>query len=225
MEGRFGMSKLWLIVGGAVVVVLVAVGLYLNLTGEETDLQQAYATDSGSELEVAVADDEHIIGNIDAPVTIVEYASLTCSHCASFHADTLPEVKEQVIDTGKARLVFRDFPLDRHAPAAHMLVRCVAPAKRSAMLDLLFATQDTWARSQDPQSELDRIGRSAGMTSEAVKSCLNDQSVFDAVIAQRLEGEQKYQIQSTPSFIIGGKLYRGGISAEQMVEIVNQLAE
>lgn len=219
------MSKLWLIVGGAVVVVLVAVGLYLNLTGEETGLQQVYATDSGSELEVAVADDEHIIGNIDAPVTIVEYASLTCSHCASFHADTLPVVKEQVIDTGKARLVFRDFPLDRHALDAHVLVRCVAPTKHSAMLDLLFATQDTWARSQDPQSEFDRIGRSAGMTSEAVKSCLNDQSVFDAVIAQRLEGEQKYQIQSTPSFIIGGKLYRGGISAEQMVEIVNQLAE
>jgi len=216
------MSKLWVIVVGVVVAVVVAAGVYLNLSGDDPTIQQA-AGDNGQALTVEVGPDEHIIGDPAAPVTIVEYASLTCPHCAAFHTEVLPEVKQQVLDTGKAHLVYRDFPLDQLALRAAALVRCAQPPQRPAMLNLLFSTQQTWATSQTPLAELDRIGRAAGMSSNAVEQCLNDQAVLDAVIAQRLEGEQKYQISGTPSFIIGGKLYGGGITAAEIAELVANL--
>ena len=195
------MSKLWVIVLGVAIAAVVAVGVYLNFSSEDADISSVVMTDPDA-LVVEVGPDEHIIGDPAAPVTIIEYASLTCPHCARFHTDILPEVKEKVIGTGKARLVFRDFPLDQVALRASALVRCALPPQRGPMLDLLFQTQSTWGASQDPIGALTQIGNAAGMSSEAVSSCLNDQSVLDAVIAQRLEGEQKYKINSTPSFII-----------------------
>ena len=104
------MSKLWVIVLGTAVAAVVAAGLYLNLTSTDAGISQAMASDPDA-LVVEVAADEHIIGDPNAPVTIVEYASLTCPHCAAFHTEILPEVKKQLLDTGKARLVYRDFPL------------------------------------------------------------------------------------------------------------------
>jgi protein-disulfide isomerase len=215
------MSKLWVIVLGTAVAAVVAAGLYLNLTSTDAGISQAMASDPDA-LVVEVAADEHIIGDPNAPVTIVEYASLTCPHCAAFHTEILPEVKKQLLDTGKARLVYRDFPLDQLALRASALVRCALPLQRPAMLSLLFQTQATWARSQDPMGALTQIGRGVGMSEAAANACLQDQTVLDKVIAQRLEGEQKYKVASTPSFIIGGKLYGGGLSVEQMVELVTK---
>jgi protein-disulfide isomerase len=216
------MSKFWIIVLGAVVAVVAGVALYLNMTGQEPGLQTAMAADPDS-LTVTIGPGEHIIGDANAPVTIVEYASLTCPHCAAFHADVLPEVKKQFLDTGKARLVFRDFPLDELALRAAVLVRCAQPRQRPAMLGLLFKTQQTWARSPDPAAALDQIGRSVGMSSNAVQQCLQDQTLVDAVIAQRLEGDQTYHVSSTPSFIIGGKLYAGALTVEQIGELIAKL--
>jgi protein-disulfide isomerase len=213
------MSKLWVIVLGAAVTAVVAAGLYLNMNGTDAAISPAMANDPDA-LVVEVAANEHIMGNPDAPVTIVEYASLTCPHCAAFHTDTLPEVKKQLLDTGKARLVFRDFPLDQLALRAAGLVRCAQPLQRPAVLKLLFQTQQTWARSQDPLGALDQIGRAVGMSEAVTKACFQDQAILDAVIAQRLEAEQKYKVASTPSFIIGGKLYGGGLSVDQIVELV-----
>jgi protein-disulfide isomerase len=213
------MSKLWVIVLGTAVAAVVAAGLYLNLTGADAGISPAMASESDA-LVVEVAANEHIIGDPAAPVTIVEYASLTCPHCAAFHTETLPEVKKQLLDTGKARLVYRDFPLDQLALRASALVRCAQPLQRPAMLSLLFQTQATWARAQDPMGALAQIGRGVGMSEAAANACLQDQTVLDAVIAQRLEAEQKYKVASTPSFIIGGKLYGGGLTVEQVVELV-----
>lgn len=213
------MSKLWMAVLGVSIAVVAAVAVNLNMTGDEPSIQSAMASE-GNGLTVEIGPNEHIMGDPAAPVTIVEYASLTCSHCAAFHTEELPEVKKELLDTGKARIVYRDFPLDQLALRAAALVRCSQPPQRPAMLSLLFQTQGTWATSQDPLAGLDKIGRAAGMSSEAVRQCLQDEAVLDAVIAQRLEGEQKYNINSTPSFVIGGKLYSGVISAEQMMELV-----
>lgn len=216
------MSKLWVIIGSVVVTAVAAVAVYLNFNGTEPSIKPAEASPAGN-LTVEVMPDERIMGNADAPVTIVEYASLTCPHCAAFHTQELPKIKEQLLETGKARLVFRDFPLDQLALKAATLVRCAQPLQREPFLTLLFQTQQTWVKSQDPVAALDRIGRSVGMSSAAVQQCLDDQDVVDAVIAQRLEGEQKYNINSTPSFIIGGKLYSGVIEADRMAELVESL--
>jgi protein-disulfide isomerase len=213
------MSKLWVIVLGVAATAVVAVGLYLNLTGKEAAISPAMAADSDS-LNVEVGANETIFGDPAAPVTIVEYASLTCPHCAAFHMETLPEVKKRLLDTGKVRLVFRDFPLDQLALRAAGLVRCAQPLQRPAMLTLLFRTQQTWARSNDPMAALDQIGRAVGMSEAATQACFKDQSILDAVIAQRLEAEQKFKVASTPSFIIGGKLYAGGVSADEIAELV-----
>ncbi len=213
------MSKLWMVVLGVAVAAVAATAIYLNMNGEEPGIQSARASE-GDGLTVEVGPNEHIMGDAAAPVTIIEYASLTCSHCAAFHTEELPTVKKELLDTGKARIVYRDFPLDQLALRAAALVRCAQPPQRPAMLGLLFQTQGTWATSQDPLAALDKIGRAAGMSSEAVQQCLQDENVMDAVIAQRLEGEQKYNINSTPSFIIGGKLYSGVLPAEQMMELV-----
>ena len=213
------MSKLWVIVLGVVVAAVVAVGVYLNLGNGQSTLPQAMASDPDA-LQVEIGQDELVIGDAAAPVAIIEYASLTCPHCANFHANVLPQVKEDLLDTGKAKLVFRDFPLDQLALRASMLVRCGPPAGRPAMLKMLFQTQSTWARSEDPVAALTQIGRAAGMSDSSIEACFKNQEVVDAVVAQRLEAEQKYKINSTPSFIIGGKLYGGGITAEQIAELV-----
>tara|TARA_R110002110_G_scaffold88659_6_gene231005 strand:+ start:858 stop:1514 length:657 start_codon:yes stop_codon:yes gene_type:complete len=216
------MFKLWVIALGGVLAAVVAVALYLNMSSEEPALKHAMASDPDS-LQVEIAPGEHIIGDAAAPVTIVEYASLTCPHCANFHLNVLPTVKKELLDTGKAKLVYRDFPLDQLALRAATLVRCAQPMQRDAMLSLLFQTQATWARSSDPVAALDQIGRSVGMSSAATQACFEDQAILDAVIAQRLEAEQRYKVNATPSFIIGGKLYGGVLSAEQIAELVASL--
>ena len=213
------MPKIWVIVLGVVVAAVAAAAVYLNVSSEPTGMQTAEASEP-EQASVEVGPNEHIIGDVDAPVTIIEYASLTCPHCANFHTEVLPEVKEQLLDTGKARLVYRDFPLDQLALRAAALVRCAQPLQRPALLSLLFKRQGSWAASDNPMEGLDRIGRGVGMSSEAVQQCLQDQDVLDAVIAQRLEGEQKFNVSSTPSFIIGGKLYSGGLSADEIAELV-----
>ncbi|MCA8927222.1 MAG: DsbA family protein [Alphaproteobacteria bacterium] len=213
------MSKLWLIGRRAALALVATAAVSLSLGGGVPAGSQARAADTG-DLAVEIGPDEHVIGDANAPVTIVEYASLTCPHCARFQTEVLPEVKKQLLDTGKARLVFRDFPLDQLALRAAALVRCAQPLQRPAMLSLLFETQQTWATSQDPLGALDQIGRAVGMSSEVVQKCLNDQTLLDAVIAQRLEGEKKYNVNSTPSFVIGGKLYAGEMSVEEIAKLV-----
>jgi len=216
------LSKLWVIVGVIVVAAVVAVGLYLNFTSEEVTVTQAAQPETPA-VDLTVKDDELTYGEADAPVTIVEYASLTCPHCADFHINVLPELKSEYFDTGKARLLYRDFPLDQLALRAAVMVRCAAPERQKPLLDVLFKTQENWARAQEPLEAVARIGRAAGMTDETLEACFNNQQVVDGVIAERLQAEQEYQISSTPSFIIDGKVYRGGMSAEEMGRIVEDL--
>lgn len=166
---------------------------------------------------------EIIYGDSDAPVTIVEYASLTCGHCANFHTEMMPLLKERLLDTGKAKVVFKDFPLDQLALRAAVMVRCNTGQRSRAMLDVLFRTQQSWARSQDPVGALMNIGRAAGMTDDGLQVCFNNQEIVDGVIKHRLDAENDYQVDSTPSFVIDGKLYRGGMSIEQFEQVVESL--
>jgi protein-disulfide isomerase len=157
---------------------------------------------------------ERSVGRADAPVTVIEYFSLTCSHCGAFHRDTYPRVKKELVDSGQMRLVFRDFPLDQLALAAHCVARALPPERYEGFLTALFAAQDRWAfaRGADHMAELARIAAVAGMTREQVDAAAYDQPLQRFVLESRLRGEQEHRVQSTPTFIFGaaGKVRQAG---------------
>jgi protein-disulfide isomerase len=165
---------------------------------------------------------EMTLGEADAPVTIVEYASMTCSHCASFHTDTLPTIKEKYIDTGKARLVFREFPFDPRAEAGFMLARC-ADDKYFAMVDVLFKQQRTWAAADNAREALLQIARLGGFSQESFEACLTDQALLDNVRAVRLRGANDFGIDATPTFFINGNKYSGALKVDEMSAIIDGL--
>lgn len=166
-----------------------------------------------------------VLGKAEAPITIIEYASLTCPHCASFHADVLPEIKKEFIDTGKAKLIYRDFPLDQLAFAGAILARCAGPEKYFTYLNVLFAQQRQWAAAQDPMAALKQIARLGGMPAEQFDKCLADKALGDYILAQRLEGNQKFNVNSTPTIIVNGKAEPGVPSLDELRKKLNALAK
>lgn len=145
---------------------------------------------------------DHPVGDPNAPVTMVEYSSLGCPHCADFHAKTLPQIKKSYIDTGKVKLIIRDFPLNGPAYAAAMMARCTKPERREQFIEVLFANQDSWVTAQDPKSALARIGKLGGMSQEEFDRCTSDQALFEGIQKLQLEAQQKYDVNATPTFII-----------------------
>jgi protein-disulfide isomerase len=163
---------------------------------------------------------EKVIGNADAPVTIVEYASMTCPHCASFHAVTLPAIKQKYIDTGKARLVFREFPFDPRAEAGFMLARC-SNEKYFAMVDVLFQQQRNWASVENAKDALLQIARLAGFSQESFEACLTDQKLLDDIRAVRQRGANDFKVEATPTFFINGDKYSGALTVDEMSAIID----
>ena len=149
------------------------------------------------------------LGDAKAPITIVEYASMTCSHCAHFTTETLPKLKTDYIDKGKARYVLREFPLDPLAAAAAMLARC-SGEKREAVVELLFQTQKTWAYGKTPLEDLTATLKQTGMGQSAFEACLNDEALFKKMDAVRAQGA-KFGITATPTFFINGEKHSGDI--------------
>jgi protein-disulfide isomerase len=160
---------------------------------------------------------------VPAPVEVIEYASLTCHHCATFHTEILPQVKKELIDTGKVRLVYRDFPLDRIALEAATLARCVAPERYFPILTVLFSKQEDWSHAKDPVEALARIGTLAGLSRPAYDACRADKALQDSIVQSRFEAEQKHGVESTPSFVIGGKTYKGVLPLDQFKKAVEPL--
>ncbi len=163
-------------------------------------------------------------GKADAPVTIVEYASMTCPHCARFHAETYPALLSKYVDTGKVRFILREFPLDPRAAAAFMLARCAGDGdKRTAVIDLLFNSQQTWAESDKPLDTLSDLMRQTGMSAKDFDACLNNQSLYNNVIKERDEAGKDFQIDATPTFFINGKKYSGEMSIDALSKIIDPL--
>jgi protein-disulfide isomerase len=153
---------------------------------------------------------ELIVGKADAPVTIVEYASMTCSHCANFHSTVYPALKEKYVDTGKVRFVMREFPLDNLAAAAAMLARCAGGDTTYSMIDVLFKTQEKWAFVRgNPVPELFKIAQQAGFTQERFDTCLKDNATLDQMISARQRASDEFGVNSTPTFFINGKRLKG----------------
>ena len=161
-----------------------------------------------------------IIGAEDAPITMIEYASMTCIHCANFHTEIYPALKEKYIDTGKVRLVFREFPLDRLAAAASMLGRCLDEGKFFPFIDAMFTQRNTWVVSGDAIKPLFAIVRQAGFTQETFTQCLTNQELLDGVVAMRKRGGEVFGVDSTPTFFINGEKTTGVQSLEALEEAV-----
>ncbi len=157
-------------------------------------------------------------GSKDAPISMVEYASMTCPHCAAFHAQTYPALKKQYIETGKVRFVLREFPFDPLATAGFMLARCTGPDKRAAMIDLLFAQQKNWAFSDKPFQGLSTLVRQTGMSQDTFETCLKDQALYDNVNKVRDVGAQKFGVDATPTFFINGKKVSGDTSIDELAK-------
>jgi protein-disulfide isomerase len=163
------------------------------------------------------------LGPADAKVTIIEYASLTCSHCAAFHKETYPELKKRYIDTGKVRFILREFPLDPLATAGFMLARCDSESKYYPITDLLFDQQKNWAFTEKPLDALRQMMRQAGFSQEKFDSCLRDQKLYDAVNAVKNRAMDQFKVDATPTFFINGQRQSGSISIDEIETIIKPL--
>jgi protein-disulfide isomerase len=163
---------------------------------------------------------EKSLGKADAPITMIEYASATCSHCADFTVETLPKIKEKYIDTGKVRFIFREFPFDPVAAGAFMLARCAPEDKYFPVLDLLFHTQRQWA-VEKPLGPLLTVAKQAGFTEESFKACLANQKVLDGIEWVRNRAADKFKVDSTPTFFVNGQVYKGALSFEEFDKILS----
>ena len=174
---------------------------------------------------LALTPEDRILGNPDAPITIVEYASLTCPHCGHFATDVLPKLKAEWIDTGKAKLVLRDYPLDEPALRAAMIARCAPPAKFYAFTDTFFGAQQQWVLAKDYAAALQRLALLGGMSKAQFETCLKDKSAEDAVLQSRLVATQQLSVDSTPTFFINGTKFDGEPTVEAFETALNGAAK
>jgi protein-disulfide isomerase len=163
-----------------------------------------------------------VVGKDDAPVTIIEYASMTCSHCATFHNTTYPVLKSKYIDTGKVKYILREFPLDPLAAGAFMLARCAGQDKYFPLVETLFQQQRNWV-VQKPLEPLFAIAKQAGFTQQTFDACLRDQKMLDGIEAVRSRGSDKFKVDSTPTFFINGKVYKGALTIDDLTKAIDPL--
>ena len=210
-----------LIAGAAVVVVAAAGGGYYAWNRYSTTPPKPSVAEPPGGADVSMAElmtpgplGDESLGSANAPVTIVEYASMTCPHCAHFHETTFPELKKKYIDTGKVRFIFREFPLDALAAAGSMLARCAGKDRYFPMIETLFAQQKDWV-VQKPLEPMLGIARQAGFTQQSFDECLANQQILAAIEETRTRA-MKYGVNSTPTFFINGKIFRGGLTPEEL---------
>ena len=168
---------------------------------------------------------EQALGDPNAPVTVIEYASLTCPHCAQFHNDVLPELKERYIVPGKVRMIYRDFPLDERALVASTLAHCAGPDLYFGFIDVMYQTQSSWARADDYVGALKRLGKLGGMSDDQMDACLADQELSDGILRMRLDAANEHDIRSTPSFVIGDEVIAGGRDIEAFSALIDPLLD
>ena len=165
------------------------------------------------------------IGDIDAPITIIEYASMSCSHCADFHNDTLEDLKSEYIDTGKVKFVFRDFPFNYPALAGSMMMRCIPSEVKYDYMNALYKLQKSWVfRDQGKtRTELYKIMQSGGMQQDEFDSCLSDINLENDLLEGVMNAQREFNIRSTPSFIVNGILYSGNKNIKEFRQIIDKI--
>ena len=169
----------------------------------------------------ALYPDDMYMGDANAKVVVIEYASLSCPHCARFNSDVLPQIKANYIDKGLVRWVYRDYPLNRPAYQAAVLTHCTSPVRYFGLVDKLFKSQDYWAVQQDALPALHQIGISEGVSEGAFNACLKDQPLQDKILARLKEANDKYKVEATPSFIVKGELHSGEMSYDDFKKLLD----
>jgi protein-disulfide isomerase len=167
------------------------------------------------------AEGDMAIGPETAKVTVVEYASASCPHCANFYKTTFPDLKKEYIDTGKIRFIFREFPHNQPALAAFMLARCAPKEKYFPLIDMFFTQQDSWL--EKPLEGLQKIAQLAGFTKESFDACLKNEAVAKGIIAVRDTAEKEFGVDSIPTFFINGELLKGETSIDEFRKAIDPL--
>lgn len=235
------MSNIWvyLVIG---VVAIGAILAFQNVVGDDEATKNVGSASQNKEVKTKVTKQEliepdaifkkikvnkedFIIGETNAPITMVEYASLTCSHCAQFHNVTLPLIKKEFIETGKVRLVYRDFPLDQFALTGSMIAHCAGKDRYFAFIQTMFAQQKQWSNDPQPIKALAQIARLGGMTKESFEKCIKDKKVADTILQKRLDGDKQYKINSVPTILVNGKRYSGGLNIDEFRSIVKRMVK
>jgi protein-disulfide isomerase len=208
--------RLMLGAAGAAIVVALGAGFYLWREPETAGAAPSPAAEvSVAELMTPGPLGDESMGAADAPVTIIEYASMTCPHCAHFHQTTYPEMRKKYVDTGKVRYIFREFPLDQLAAAGSMLARCAGKDKFFPLVEALFAQQTDWV-VQKPLQPLLAIAKQAGFTQQTFDECLANQQILNGIEESRNRAANKLGVNSTPTFFINGKIFRGALTPEEL---------
>ena len=209
------MRKMWIV--AAVFPLLVAMGLlgFAPRAMAADPVQVADATD-------ALYPDDMYLGKPDAKITVIEYASLSCPHCANFNKDVLPKIKAEYIDKGLVKWVFRDYPLNGPAFQAAILSHCASPMRYFSLVDDLFKSQDYWLAQADPLGALKQIGASVGVDDKAFDACLNDEALKKKILTRYQEAGSKYQVNSTPTFIINGVAHAGELPYDEFKKLIDQ---
>jgi protein-disulfide isomerase len=230
------MRKLLIVVGALLVCGAVAFVVFKQVTPARTETPAAstQATPAATTTtppaagqqtadasEPALYPDDMYLGKADAKVTIIEYASLSCPHCAKFNAEVLPRVKSDYIDKGLVRWVYRDYPLNNPAYLAAVLAHCGSPLRYFGLVDKLFRSQDYWAVQPQPIVALKQIGVNEGIDEKTYDACLADQKLKDKIISRLQEASTKYKVEATPSFLIGGKLYSGELPFDDLKKLID----
>jgi protein-disulfide isomerase len=202
-----------------------ALGVLLGPSAFQALAQPAAPLDP-ARLAPRLVDTDMVIGLESAPVTLIEYASLTCPHCASFQINTHPQLKANYIDTGLVKFIYRDFPLDRIALNMAMVARCAGPERYFSFIDVMFRQQEMITRGPRPEQMMEalrRLARQGGMSDATFDACLADMQLQNAVLAQRFAGERDFRVNSTPTIIINGRAYPGALSYDELDKILRPL--
>jgi protein-disulfide isomerase len=216
------MTRRNLLWGASAIAIVIAAGGIEALTLAQPAAAQGGPTATAAELLVPPPLGDRTLGKDDAPVTIVEYASMTCPHCAHFHETTYPDLKKRYIDTGKVRFIFREFPLDPLAAGASMLARCADKDKFYPLIETLFQQQRQWA-VEKPIPQLMAIAKQAGMSEQTFNTCLSDQKMLEAIQAEQKRATDKFGVNSTPTLFVNGKKQVGGVSIEDLAKVIDPL--
>lgn len=203
-------SKFGTIIAGALAAMVLAGGLVYWATKSDGGTDDEKKDPDLAELMAPGPLPDWALGPADAPNTIIEYASMTCPHCAQFNKVVFPDLKSKYIDTGKVRYIFREFPLDGLAARASMLARCAGQDRYFPMIDALFQTQETWVvQGQEGMDHLLQFARQAGFSKESFDKCMADKDLFKNIVETRSRGHEKFGVDSTPSFFVNGKRLSG----------------
>ena len=174
---------------------------------------------------INITEDDFYIGEENAPITIIEYSSLSCHHCANFHNNTLGDLKKEYVDTGKVKFVFRDFPFDYPALLGSMVLQCVPNDVRYVYMNALFLLQNDWVVRENTvtKKELFKIMQSGGMTKEIFDSCISNTDIENRILQGLMDVQNEYKIKSTPSFLINGNLIEGNKSIKEFRQIIDKI--